>query len=105
MVTKELTDELSELSHPFRHILLEYYQLTSMACLSEEQQERLQQILDLAGCSEGMAFWLAELDHVISHKLGVLDSDKIESYKDQQALLREYLTSEVITCGATLPVE
>ncbi len=79
----------------------EYAKLASLLTLSEQQEIRLQEILALAVEDEVLNFWITEIDHIISHKLGVLNNDSIQDYQNQQALLREHL-GDVIAKNPTI---
>ncbi|MEL7034598.1 MAG: hypothetical protein AAFO04_03105 [Cyanobacteria bacterium J06592_8] len=72
-------------------VMQQYWKLANLRTLSDRQQEKLAQILELATESEILAFWIAEIDHIIGHKRGVLETEDRVSYNNQQALLREYL--------------
>lgn len=70
---------------------LEYGKLLSLPNPSEEQADRLGAILEQAVDNSVLHFCLSEIDHFIAHYFGLLDEDDRESYKDQQALVKEYL--------------
>ena len=93
MPVNTLENVLPDSSPELKIMLLEYYELASLYHLSEQQEERLSQILEQATCSEILAFWIAEIDHILSHKLSLLELEDRKSYQDQKAFLREYLTA------------
>jgi hypothetical protein len=68
----------------------EYYQLRSLPNLSEQQEDRVGEILELATTNRVVDFWITEVDHALGHRLGLLDESCRQSYQNQQALLREY---------------
>ena len=71
-------------------LAIEYGQLSALPELNDRQEERMQEILDLA-CEDGaLSFWISELDHVLGHELGLLSPDHCRDYSNQKALLREY---------------
>lgn len=82
---------LSDPSPLLQKVIFQYWKLACLSALSDQQQEELAQILELATESEALTFWIAEIDHIIAHKLGILDPEERISYQDQQAFLREYL--------------
>lgn len=92
MNSDRLTDDeiLSHLESQMQ-TALEYGKLLSLPHLSEDQADRLGMILEQAIDNSVLHFCLTEVDHFISHHLGLLDEDDRESYKDQQALVKEYL--------------
>lgn len=84
-------DEILSHLESERQTALEYGKLLSLPHLSEDQAIRLGMILEQAIDNSVLHFCLTEVDHFISHHLGLLDEDDRESYKDQQALVKEYL--------------
>ena len=70
----------------------EYYRLRSLPNLSEQQADRIGEILELATTNRDVDFWITEVDHALGHHLGLLDESCRQSYQNQQALLREYPT-------------
>ena len=73
------------------NIVREYYQLRVLPNLSEQQADRIGEIMELATTDQVIDFWLTEVDHALGHALNLLDESCRYSYQDQQALLREYL--------------
>lgn len=72
-------------------ILAEYYNLTLKDELTDEDADRLAAIYTKAEASPLLNFLINELDHIVNQKLGLLDVSFVETYKDQQAWLREHL--------------
>lgn len=72
-------------------LVSEYKKLISREQLSEDEADRMEEILESAGNDPVLDFWLTEADHHLGHQLGLLDEQSRNFYKDQQALLREYL--------------
>lgn len=68
----------------------EYYRLRSLPNLSEQQADRVGEIMELATINRDVDLWITEIDHALGHRLGLLDESCRQSYQDQQALLREY---------------
>jgi len=83
-------DVLSMSSAQVMDIAFEYSELASTPFRSEDQNDRLGQILEAATQSEILDFWVTEVDHFVGHYMGLLDSDHRKLYKDQQACLAEY---------------
>lgn len=69
---------------------LEYANLAALPNPSEQQANRLGEILEEAVENEILSFWITEIDHFLGHYLDLLDDNSRESYQDQQALIREY---------------
>lgn len=84
---------ISKLVFDHGRIMQEYCQLASRKQLSEQDAERLKEILTLAEANPELTFLLNEADHFMAHELGLLDDSKRKTYKDQQSKLREYLGS------------
>lgn len=84
---------ISDSSEVAVELAKEYAKLVVLPKRKEEEEDRIDEILALANHSEILSFWLIEIDHFVGHYLGLLDEDDRESYKDQQALLREYAGS------------
>lgn len=84
-------DVLSMSSPQVMDLAFEYAKLAAAQSRSEDQNDRLAQILEAATQSEILDFWVTEVDHFVGHYLGLLDSDHRKLYKDQQACLAEYL--------------
>jgi hypothetical protein len=72
-------------------IVYEYYNLALLSEVSEAESIRINEILDLATKDNLINFWLSEIDHLLGHRLGLLDDPNRKSYADQKAMLREYL--------------
>lgn len=80
-------------------LVLEYAKLATQASLTDAEADRLGEILETASEVPALNFWIAELDHLVSHRLNLLNEDDRESYKDQQAMMREYGLQNVwVTC-------
>jgi hypothetical protein len=92
-------DLLSNSTPDTIEIVLEYIELAALSSPSDDQADRLSQILAIASENSILSFWIVEADHFLGHQLGLLNEDHRESYKDQQALLREYFGQELCTAG------
>lgn len=84
-------DLLSQSSPEVMVLTLEYAKLAALPNRSIQEDDRLGEILEVATYSEILSFWIVEVDHFLGHHLGLLDEDARESYRDQQALLRDYV--------------
>ncbi|GET42421.1 hypothetical protein [Microseira wollei] len=87
---RENGDLLSKSSANVMKLALEYAKLAALPNPSEQEADRLGEILALASDCEILSFWIVEVDRVLGHHLDLLDEDDRESYKDQQALIRDY---------------
>jgi hypothetical protein len=83
-------DILSQSTLEIMTLALTYGRLASLPNPSNEEQQQLADILAIAIDNEILNFWITEVDHSLGHQMGFLDEDCRESYKDQQALLREH---------------
>lgn len=86
-IRKNIVSDSSEVAV---ELAKEYARLVVLSKRQEEEEDRIDEILQLANHSEILSFWIIEIDHLVGHYLGLLDEDDRESYKDQQAFLREY---------------
>jgi len=101
MNKQKLTDFFTTLSPKLEKLITEYARLAALPELNEQQAEQLGQILEQASQSEIIAFWIAEIDHILAHSLGLLEPQDCHSYDDQKALLREHFVRE----GKYLPAD
>ncbi|WP_088888840.1 peptidoglycan-binding domain-containing protein [Leptolyngbya ohadii] len=92
LTTEDFEAHFSDLCH--QNDLLEYMHLASRSNLSETEADRLEEILRKAESDEILNSWLNEVDYLLNQRLDLLNEQHIESYKDQQAWLREYLGSQ-----------
>jgi hypothetical protein len=84
--------DISVASSPrLMEVVVEYARLNGSTRLDMEDQDLLDRILEAAQENELLDFWLSEVDHILSHQQGDLDEDAREFYKDQYAVLREYI--------------
>lgn len=72
-------------------VVREYYQLRVLPNLSDQQADRIGELLELTKTDQILNVWITEVDHAVGHERNLLDQACRSSYKDQQALLREYL--------------
>lgn len=90
---KDLLDRLTKI-HQIKisefHIkeVLNYCRLASRATLSEEEADRIAEILQLAQSDSLLDFLINEADHFLAHHLDLIDESFI---KNDQAKLREFL--------------
>jgi murein L,D-transpeptidase YcbB/YkuD len=87
----ELSAALKTTSQTYAELLANYHELALRIELSDEDTEQLDQIYAEAEKHPMLNFLLSEIDHSLNHRLGLLNETAIESYKDQQAWLRERL--------------
>jgi hypothetical protein len=77
---------------------LEYADLSARLSLNDCEAERLEEILIQAVDNPILDFLIIEVDDILLHRQGFLDELSIHRYLDQQALLREYLGTEICSC-------
>jgi hypothetical protein len=85
-----VNDILTQSTSEIMALALEYSQLAALPNPSDEESDRLADILGMATNDDILNFWLTEVDHCLGHHLGFLNEDHRESYRDQQSLLREH---------------
>ena len=86
-------DILEKVSDPQTiSLLYEYVTLAKLPELNNSQSERCEKILLLAEKNEHIDFLINEVEHLIGHELGLLDTKMI---KNSQALLRERLGTDI----------
>jgi hypothetical protein len=76
-----------------KKIIQEYFQLALLQQLSQAQAQRMSEIMEMIQSSEVLCFWVNEADHLIGHKLNLIDENEC---KNQQARLREYLDAQYL---------
>ncbi len=76
-------------SQSLTKVFEEYLQLSSLNCLTSEQEERLAMILEQAETNDELAFLLSEGDQIIGDRCGLLDNENLDYYNDQFAWLQE----------------
>jgi DNA-directed RNA polymerase specialized sigma54-like protein len=85
-------DIASESSVNLMRVVEEYVRLNSrLNRLSTEDEDLIDEILQTAQENPLLEFWLSEADHILRHQQGDLDEDAREFYKDQHAILHEYI--------------
>lgn len=94
-LNREAQDLLSKSSPEIMEIVSEYARLATLQNPSEQEADRMESLLDAANHSEILSFWMVEVDHFLGHYLGLLNEDHRESYRDQQALMKEYYGMEI----------
>lgn len=87
----ELIAALLTTTQDYAELLADYQELALCRELTDEAADRLDQIYAEAEDHPMLNFLLTELDHVINCRLGLLDGEAVNGYKDQQAWLRERL--------------
>lgn len=74
-----------------KEIGIEYGDLIIADDISEEQEDRITQILELALVNQEVEFWVSLLTCVRGKDTGLLTKTAEREYDDQKALLREHL--------------
>ena len=67
----------------------EYQRLAQLPKLSKEEADCLDRILQQAVCHTELADALAQVDRTVHGSQGLLETEHLDSYRDQQACLRE----------------
>jgi predicted restriction endonuclease len=70
-------------SNSYKAILVEYCLLALKPSLTEVEQDRMAEILEMGIEDSVLSFWLEEGDHLVAHHLGLIDEGFIKSQQDQ----------------------
>jgi hypothetical protein len=73
-------------------IVLEYARINSRCDRRHKDELLMDEIMKAAEENPILEFWLSEIDHILGHQQGNLNEDARDSYEDQHAVLREYLS-------------
>ena len=82
----------------FDNILSEYFTLSILEKLTEQQADRIVEILQKAETDNLLSFLIDEADHVIGHMLGLIDVKKTHTEQDK---LRQMIDHNWITWSLT----
>jgi hypothetical protein len=74
-----------------KEIGLEYGELMAAESLSEEQEERIAEILELAITHTDVDFWVSHTANSQAMEAGLLSETAKEEYENQKVMLREHL--------------
>lgn len=80
-----------QLTQEQNNLILEYCCLASLSHLSEEEAQRIADILEIAKSDQILDFWMTEADHYIGHKFNLVNETED---KNLQARLREHLVTD-----------
>lgn len=80
-----------------REVGSEYGELMIAKALSTEEEERLNEILELATLDESLDFWISLETLNRGAELGLTTEDALCLYENQKAWLREYLGTPQMT--------
>lgn len=88
--TEAFDDDIADLSSPtllctpdrYKDMLLEYCTLAIQSTLTEIEQDRMAEILQMGVEDAVLNFWLEEGDHLVAHHLGLIDEAFIENQQD-----------------------
>jgi hypothetical protein len=77
----------------YLNLIRDYCQLAIQPDLSDDDAERLGQLLHQAKSDSILDFWIQEADHFLDHELGLCDDGKIYVYQNeiQKVTLRKHL--------------
>jgi peptidoglycan hydrolase-like protein with peptidoglycan-binding domain len=88
---EDLIGVLLQASQLYTDILTEYCRLWLRSELTDEEADRMEAIYTKAASDPLLDFFTTEFDRILSERVGLLDDQSIQSYKNQQAWLREHL--------------
>lgn len=88
---KEIKISDLSLTYEQMNLIREYLHLARLNSLSEQQTQRISDILDIAQKDSKIDFWLTEADQFIGQQLNLINEYE---YKNLQAKLREYLVTD-----------
>ncbi|MEA5567501.1 hypothetical protein [Anabaena sp. UHCC 0399] len=88
---KEIKISELSLTHEQMILIIEYLYLARLNSLSEQQTQRISDILEIAQQDPKIDFWLTEADQFIGQQLNLINEYE---YKNLQAKLREYLVTD-----------
>ncbi|MDB9524510.1 peptidoglycan-binding domain-containing protein [Oscillatoria sp. CS-180] len=66
-----------------KDVVLEYCQLALKPTLTDADQDRMAEILDMGAENAVLNFWLEEGDHLVAHRLGLIDESFIKNQQDE----------------------
>jgi hypothetical protein len=75
-------------------IASEYRRLFCLESLTEEQQKRMQEILELAAVDEDLDFWISKIESEEGATSDLWGKQSRKSYLNQRALMSEHLNYE-----------
>jgi len=88
---EEFNDALLQVGQLYQGILSEYSHLWSRAELTDEEADRIEAIYTKAQQDPLLNFFITKLDEILCDRAGLFSNEFIQSYKNQQAWLREHL--------------
>lgn len=74
---------LVEQSLKYQEIIYEYWALASQSTLTQQQAERIEQILQKAESEPWLDFLIDEVDHILAHELGLI-REQVIGYQLQE---------------------
>lgn len=80
-----------QLTQEQKNIIREYCCLASLSSLSEQEAQRIAEILEIAKVDQIIDFLMTEADHYVGHKLNLVNE---KEDKNLQARLREHLVTD-----------
>lgn len=83
-------DSFIQASQKYLPVLEEYYKLECRQTLTEEEEDRVQEILEEAQSNPVLDFLIDEVDHILGHELGLIDEKFI---RQQQQRLKSKIDS------------
>ena len=75
-------------------VIREYCQLSVQRQLSNEDADRLSEILEQAESDGLLNFWIHEVDHFLAHELDLTNAESVHQLENQLARLKEQLVND-----------
>ncbi|MEL6381684.1 MAG: peptidoglycan-binding domain-containing protein [Cyanobacteria bacterium J06626_18] len=77
-----IASDLAHKSENYRDLILEYCLLALQDSLTEAEQDRMGEIYDQAIADPVLSFWLEEGDHLVAHRLGLVNETFVKQQQD-----------------------
>ncbi|MGQ4647026.1 peptidoglycan-binding domain-containing protein [Lyngbya aestuarii] len=81
------TEVLVQQSLKYKEVIQEYCTLASLSTLTESEADRIEEILLKAQSEPWLDFLIDEADHILAHKLGLMDKQAIKSQQNKLSQL------------------
>ncbi len=97
----QLLDEnlLQQTTPDIKEKVLEYGRLSQLVEPLEEEEQKVDKILEAAIDDALLNFWIEQVDHILGHYYGLLTEDARESYRNQGLVLRERIDPSLCSPG------
>lgn len=88
---EDFVDSLMNASRSYADILTRYCELWLCDELGDKEADEMEAIYTKAESDPLLDFLITSFDHILSERLGLFEKEFLQSYKNQQAWLREHL--------------